>query len=131
VNGDWDDLAPPEVQTARPRRQGVIGPLLQQAFWLSVIYLVIGAAVAGIRRHHDSSFLLNLSVGLDGPAHALLESVGLWEGLLRRFALGALKPWEWRSILAAVTVLIIHAQALTLGLLLSVARALFVRAART
>lgn len=131
MNGDWDDLAPPEVATPRPRRQGVIGPLMQQAFWLSAIYLAIGALVAGLRRHHDSSFLLNLSVGLDGPAHALLESLGFWEGLLRRYALGAMKPWQWRSILAGVTVLIIHAQALALGLVLSVARALFVRAART
>ena len=131
MNGDWGDLAPPEVAAPRPRRQSVIGPLLQQAFWLSAIYLAIGAVVAGVRRHHDSSFLLNLAVGLDGPAHALLEALGVWEELLRRYALGALKPWQWRSILAAVTVLIIHGQALALGLVLSAARALFLRAART
>jgi hypothetical protein len=109
----------------------VIGPLLVQAFWLSAIYLLLGAAVAGVRRYTDTAFLSAFSVGLDGPAHEVLERTGLWERLLRGYALGQVKPWQWRAILAGVTVLVIHVQALLLGIILTAARALFLRTART
>jgi len=100
--------------------------MLWLAWVLSVIYLGVGALVAGLNRVLGGS-LARFSLAMDSFAGAFLKLLGLWDPLIRLLAEGRLETWQLRLILVAVSVALIFTYALVVGVLLSIARALLTR----
>ena len=118
------ELSPPAPQ------ETILSALMRQAFWLSVLYLLLGLGLTIAGKLSASDGLTRWRLALDGVPHAVLDQVGLWTPLAEAVSKHTIPLWGARLVLAAVTVGVIHGQALALALLLMAMRAIWVRVVR-
>ncbi|MBS2027923.1 MAG: hypothetical protein JST54_08480 [Deltaproteobacteria bacterium] len=100
--------------------------MLWLAWVLSAIYLGVGAVAAALNRVFNGS-LSRFSLAMDSFAGSFLKILHLWDPLMQALARGRVETWELRLILVAISVALIFAYALVVGLLLSGVRLLLVK----
>jgi hypothetical protein len=113
-------MAAPDVRTTPLRH------MLWLAWVLSAVYLLMGGLVALINRLGHGSFH-RLAASMDQFAGAFLQVLGLWRPLMLWLAQSDLERWQLHLVLISLSVLLIFAYALSLGLLLNAVRAVWMR----
>ena len=113
-------MAAPDVRTTPLRH------MLWLAWVLSAVYLAMGGLIALLNRLGHGN-LYRLAASMDQFAGAFLQVLGLWRPLMLLLAQRDLERWQLHLVLMALSVLLIFAYALSLGLLLNAVRAVWLR----
>jgi hypothetical protein len=87
------------------------------AFLLSIIYLLVGISVEVARRVYPSRFVQRLSLSLDSLPARALELVGVMEPLRTTYLNGQIPEYQVRLIFAGTTIVIIFVLAFVVGIL--------------
>lgn len=87
------------------------------AFLLSVLYLLVGIGVEGVRRVYPTRFIQRLSLSLDSLPARALELLGWMEPLRTQYLNGKIPDYQMRLIFGVTTVVIIFLLAFVVGML--------------
>lgn len=107
----------PSETEQRPQSYPLLRIMGSNAFLLSVIYLLVGIAVEGVRRLYPTRFIQRLSLSLDSLPARALEFTGWMEPLRTKYLNGQIPDYQVRLIFGVTTVVIIFLLAFAVGLL--------------
>ena len=116
-------------QTQTPPPLPLMRIMSGNAFLLSVLYLLVGIGVDGVRRVYPTIFLQRLSLSLDSLPARALELVGLMQPLRDAYFAGHISESVLRLVFGATTIVIIFLLAVVVGVFMGSLRGLALRRA--
>jgi hypothetical protein len=108
-------------------RTPILRIVFQNAFVLSVLYVLLGIGVDLAWRLRPTHFIFRLSFALDALPAQALALLGLLGPLQQANFRGSLTPAELRWIFAATAIAVIFASALIIGGLMAATRRIWER----
>lgn len=100
------------------------------AFLLSILYLLVGILVEGVRRVWPVGFVRRMSLSLDSLPARALELVGAMQPLRDAYFSGRISEFSVRLVFGITTVLIIFLLAVVVGVFMGTLRGALMRWAR-
>jgi hypothetical protein len=97
------------------------------AFLLSILYLLVGTLVEGLRRVWPVGFVRRLSLSLDSLPARALELAGVMQPLRDAYFSGRVSEFSVRLVFGFTTVLIIFLLAVVVGLFMGSLRGALMR----
>ncbi len=100
------------------------------AFLLSILYLLVGILVEGVRRVWPVGFIRRMSLSLDSLPARALELVGAMQPLRDAYFSGRISEFSVRLVFGVTTVSIIFLLAVVVGVFMGSLRGALLRWAR-
>lgn len=116
-------------QTQTPPPMPLMRIMGGNAFLLSILYLLVGIGVDGVRRVYPTLFLQRLSLSLDSLPARALELVGLLQPLRDAYYTQRITAAVLRLVFGATTIVIIFLLAVVVGVFMGSLRSLALRRA--